>query len=566
MKILRLHIGNEFRGLHKKFSLKFRNNSLYETDDQEPICLVGLNGSGKSNTLELLAELFYFLELRTITSKKKMPDLNDRFGFLAFELDYQITSLKWKSARSKTNEKVSIPENSSVVVKCLKKQGEDVLMTVYDKDQDRLGWVVPEELWKELLPDKVIGYSSGQNELISNPFIKLDYHYFDEFQKRARTSKDEVEFNTRLNRMFFMDYESNELIFLANYLFKEPIKVKSLEENDVNNRLKIERLHSFGLKFHFKSHNNQQVTLAPELNLGIEKLKRCATTWFDNEDTVKNKKQRAVRLNYFVDKGVRNAFKNEFKTSYELFRLFYLLRMMNIHSIGPKTRERVQDAPLGVNLSDLIPKPEMDRLVFKVDGIKLKKFHAIDPVWYKHLSDGEHQLLHVLGTLKMMQENDILFLLDEPETHFNPEWRAKMVRLILDTKEEEYYVPDHFITSHSPFIISDCKPTNVYLFKRDGKKVEVQTAHEMKFNTFGTSVNILTEEIFYKDESQGEYAGKKIKDLMEGEYESLKEIHDAKEEARVLGDSAEKVLLFRKFLMLEEKFNVQKIKKKRKKK
>jgi len=555
MKLLKLHIKSEFRGLNSGISLEFRNHSYYENDDKEPICLVGLNGSGKSNTLEALAEIFYYLELKTIVSGSQKEKIDKRFDFLQFQLSYRITSLKWKYLFSR-HPSIPLSAEALVTVNCSKQKGENVSLIITDSQKPDQKWELPEELWKEALPDKVIGYSSGQNELISNPFTKLNFYYFQEFQKNIDASGSEVEANTELNRMFFMDYDSNELILLANFLFATNEKDISGDEkekvNDVNNLLGIKALHSFRIRIQFRAHDDKGVILAPELNLGIEKLKRCATSWSDNEGSVKRKRDRIVLLDYYVDVGVQNAFRNEFKTAYELFRMLYLLRMMNIHAIAPKSRARVQEVTLGTNLNDLIPQPDIDRLIFKVESIGLVKKGVKEPVPYKHLSDGEHQLLHVLGTLKMMQENDVLFLLDEPETHFNPEWRAKMVRLILETQEEEYIEHDHFITSHSPFIISDCKPTNVYYFEKANGKRTVKTAHEMRLNTFGASVNQLTEEIFNKTESQGEYAGKTIKELMERDYKTQKEINQAKEDARVLGDSAEKALLFRKLLMLED--------------
>lgn len=123
---------------------------------------------------------------------------------------------------------------------------------------------------------------------------------------------------------------------------------------------------------------------------------------------------------------------------------------------------------------------------------------------------------------------------------------------MMETNQEDDLEQDHFITSHSPFIISDCKPTNVYLFHRKDGKLTVQTAHERRLNTFGTSVNILTEEVFNKNESQGEYAGIVIGELMNRKYDTMEEIAKAKEDARMLGDSVEKTLLFRKLLMLED--------------
>lgn len=554
MKIRHFTINSPFRGLPVGFSLKFRHNNYYQGDNEEPICMVGLNGSGKSNSLEVLSEIFYFLELKTFATDKALSLLNERYGFLDFELSYEISSFKWKNIFNKTRKSDSIPisPDAKVLVSCLKLKDKDLEIKVADQDDIEKQFSVPSYLWSEILPNNVIGYSSGQNELISNPFIKLDYYYFDEFMKS--TSIENIETNTNINRMFFMDYESNELIVIANYIFEQYHLNLKKKKADLNVKLGIEHLHSFSLKIQFRNYDGKEIIFPSELNVGIEQLKQCATVWTDNEKQVKNKRDRIIQLSYFVDAGVEKAFKNIFKSSYELFRLLYLLRLMNIHSISPTARKKIKEAARGTNLSDIIPKPEQDQLVFKVQDIRFKKSKIKETIPYKNLSDGEHQLLHVMGTLKMLKESDVLFLLDEPETHFNPEWRARMVRYIMETNQEEHLEQDHFITSHSPFIISDCKPTNVYLFvKKDGiLTLPIQTAHDKRINTFGTSTDILTDKIFGKNESQGEFSGKMIKDLLVKDFKTQNEIDEAKEKARMLGDSVEKTLLFRKLLMVEE--------------
>ena len=66
MKLLRLKIENEegFRSLQKGFEINF--HTLADTEAMEqfrPFCFAGLNGSGKSNVLEALANIFYHLEV-----------------------------------------------------------------------------------------------------------------------------------------------------------------------------------------------------------------------------------------------------------------------------------------------------------------------------------------------------------------------------------------------------------------------------------------------------------------------------------------------------------------------
>ena len=121
-----------------------------------------------------------------------------------------------------------------------------------------------ESIWSEVLPTNVIGYSSGQNELISNPFIKLDYYYFDEFIKS--TSDKNIISNTNVNRMFFMDYDSNELIVLANYIFKDSDQFNWKDKKEFNAKLRIKDLHSFSLKIRFKNYDNKFIEFPSELN------------------------------------------------------------------------------------------------------------------------------------------------------------------------------------------------------------------------------------------------------------------------------------------------------------
>ena len=66
MKLLRLKIENNegFRSLQQGFEIMF--HTLSDTEAMEkfrPFCFAGLNGSGKSNVLEALANIFYHLEI-----------------------------------------------------------------------------------------------------------------------------------------------------------------------------------------------------------------------------------------------------------------------------------------------------------------------------------------------------------------------------------------------------------------------------------------------------------------------------------------------------------------------
>jgi predicted ATPase len=76
-------------------------------------------------------------------------------------------------------------------------------------------------------------------------------------------------------------------------------------------------------------------------------------------------------------------------------------------------------------------------------------------VSFADLSDGERQLLMVLGLIRVSRGKRALFLLDEPDTHLNPHWQHTYLQLI---KEWTEIAADdsscHIImTSHNPLTI-----------------------------------------------------------------------------------------------------------------
>ncbi len=130
-----------------------------------------------------------------------------------------------------------------------------------------------------------------------------------------------------------------------------------------------------------------------------------------------------------------------------------------------------------------------------------------EPVMLKALSDDDHQLLHLLGLCMLFKNTDSFFLLDEPETHFNPLWRSQFINHLkkcLATEAEPFVLgtirlsePDTncpsemLITTHTPFLISDSQPDKVLAFKKEEEEEEEGkvSVSNPDYNTFGASIN-----------------------------------------------------------------------------
>jgi hypothetical protein len=112
-------------------------------------------------------------------------------------------------------------------------------------------------------------------------------------------------------------------------------------------------------------------------------------------------------------------------------------------------------------------------------------------------------------------------------------------------------IRDVLVTSHSPFIISDCIRDNVLVFTKDPTTQQIKWQRP-DFETFGASVNAITMKVFGQTETIGDYAMARINELRQrldagGDPNQL--IGEAGKE---LGDSVEKVLFVNQALDKKE--------------
>ena len=89
---------------------------------------------------------------------------------------------------------------------------------------------------------------------------------------------------------------------------------------------------------------------------------------------------------------------------------------------------------------------------------------------FHEISDGEKQLLTVLGLMRFTGRDESLFLLDEPDTHLNPAWKWNYLQLVreVDQSNSENHV---VMTSHDPLTMGGLKASQVQLmaYRDDGK-------------------------------------------------------------------------------------------------
>lgn len=481
-------------------------------------CLIGINGSGKSQLLETIAEIFLYVD------RIYRPTNRIRINHapVLFCLRYSLI-IKDRKFKVEISQKIS--KGKDPLVKVWNNRGE-VVELKFDQIND-------------YLPVKIVGYTSGENETLSSPFLSYYDKYADYTAKRALGNQDNHDYNPRF---YFMDYNTNLGIAISNLVYDTDLENKndSIGLTQIKKELNIQKLHSFQIVIQTKqtaAPGRDGIILTTELKGWLEKLKRAATNYDYSE------KENKYTLDYLLSSASKEALSNLFGSPYDLYTALYKFELLNNIIVPKQTRENIEKLRAQRKLTTKMPEvPDKDK-VMRYSEIKLELSNG-QLVDYLSLSDGEHQYFNVFGTVQMTDDENSLFLFDEPETHFNPKWRRLFIsKLNGITKGRSQ---DMFLTSHSPFIVSDTPKEFVYIFKRISKdKIEVEYP---KLETFGGSFNHILKMAFDLDDSMSAESALFIQGLLKSD--NPKEIEEG---ISKLGDSPRVMSLYRRLDMLENK-------------
>ena len=141
----------------------------------------------------------------------------------------------------------------------------------------------------------------------------------------------------------------------------------------------------------------------------------------------------------------------------------------------------------------------LSQLIHSID-ITVKKIDDITKeettVSFTELSEGERQLLTVVGLLKFTNQDESLYLLDEPDTHLNPLWKFKHLKIIDEILNKKTPNKSHvIIATHDAVVISGLDKESVLIFsKNDDGNITVKTP---EYNPRGMGVDgVLQSDIF----------------------------------------------------------------------
>lgn len=169
----------------------------------------------------------------------------------------------------------------------------------------------------------------------------------------------------------------------------------------------------------------------------------------------------------------------------------------------------------------------LDYFEFNIKKLNIKQENDVSFLRFetdKNLSTGEISLLNFFSSIYHLKQNRyrtnlknedelLIFLLDEPELGFHPQWKKRFVNSL--TKILPLFFPDKEIqvimSTHDPLTLSDFQNSNIiYLNKMQNNSLVVERK-SIPLRSFGTNVNeLLANSFFLKNDLIGDFAKEKI--------------------------------------------------------
>ncbi|KFJ92372.1 hypothetical protein JF55_06450 [Pseudomonas sp. 1-7] len=503
MKLLHFELIGQYKGLA---------NQRFDFSDApgRVIALIGLNGSGKSQLMELIAEAFAYLERRKRADFRVRKNLKYQFN-----LTYEWSGNDREPLKRYT---AQLDADQSILV------SRSIYIPAAVADENNQ-WSPKEDCLLADLPlPRLIGYASGLNENLQRSFMRNALQYFEVMRTRSRRrielaqptidadhfeqinhkyrkrfpgifgapSANDIddplrtrEADTLLPSSLFLDYDCTNLVVAALGL------LSNAERDDLWPEIRLRHPRKVVLQYDLRR--------APVEQDSIEDLKQLVRAV--GEDNIRGLSARTTdeqydlyELNYLraeitIDFMAPNVVGQLRETYLDPVRLFWKLYKLQLLGVG-KWSSEICKALRDDSLNGHVKKPLKGKLPLSVVELELSDGEHSAPI--DDLSDGEAQLLHTIGAVRLFGDVESLFIFDEPETHLNPSWRTRY-HLGFEQAGQGLVASQALISSHSPFLISSLHREAVYHFERiDGQSIMASPPSE----TFGASFEVLIKKFF----------------------------------------------------------------------
>lgn len=141
---------------------------------------------------------------------------------------------------------------------------------------------------------------------------------------------------------------------------------------------------------------------------------------------------------------------------------------------------------------------------------------------YANEKNGDCKIYNIDAKGNRIACESVILFMDEADLTYHPEWQRRFVSILTAFIQEIY--PKEccreiqiILSTHSPLLLGDMPSRNVIYLKKDEKTGITQADGSGRIETFGQNIHlILRDSFFLSDGTIGEFAGKKIQNVVDG--------------------------------------------------
>ena len=386
--------------------------------------VLGWNGTGKSNLFEAL--VIIFRDLHEWLERNRWPEKPMNGYRLSYEMDEHSVEVTWQPGTMKRPEVRKAPIAHTAT--------DETQLESIRRDQ------MP-------LPRFVFGYYSGPTNRLAEHFLPMKQaHYV-----RLREAKaDDAQTLAELleQRRFFCAETHHAKYVLLAFSYKKDQKISEF----LKSRLRI---------------------LGFESALFIIRKPRWAKPGSKPADFwgatgIMRRVMERLRCYAIAPMVLEQTVNYGYRSTTEDHYYFFLPDAESLHAFAAE----YQDARtffLALESTDFSELIHDVKIQVRIEATTTDQI----PITFHQLSEGEQQLLMVLGLMRFTKSHQSLVLLDEPDTHLNPHWSVDylkdLTRVMSDTDVEspEQQSSQILMATHDPLVIASLVKEQVHLLKRD---------------------------------------------------------------------------------------------------
>ena len=547
--------------------------------------LIGKNGSGKTNVLEMLnlskerQEIDYIIIYKSVENNEDF--IIEKNGLSKFIKIKEFKEIKLENEFYKYHDDKNYIKNTGVIKFLFKEKVISAAIREEKFEKENRG-ESKTNLYKLNIglrngsKEKIYHYlinmnQKENNDNFENAYLTLIIPDLYEMLKKSQDKEIEkikVEYDLHsdeINNIFKLyDKNQNNLKYVVlnsyyNYLYlKIILEILNNDDEKTFSKKKLRELKKEFLKLLKNKSANEKFKILfllklpknDSFNLEFRYILRKYEKLSDNQT---NKQYKFNKKSYTIVKDIDTLINS----------ILISRDKMNIKNdestkkiiINSKDEEKEEDIIKLLKKYDFFHNPNSEiigELLFKeVEFIKIEE---------EGLSDGEKVKLGYFSTLYSILNGEfknkkyVTLLFDEVETYLHPEWsRRFLYELIEELGRYEEKKFKLIFATHSPFLIADVLAKDcIYLSKNKKGKIQAEIKEDVK--TFGANIIDLFKNTMFLESTFGKFATEKIKGIVD-KIEKAEKYSDIKSEANfIINEIGEKLISNKLKSMIESKF------------